>query len=34
VRLCENGADLRRNLNPTKYQRLALYPFGPVHFPG
>jgi hypothetical protein len=31
---CESGADLSRELNPTKYQYLARYLPQAVHFPG
>ena len=34
VGLCENGADLSRELNPIKYQYLVRYSPQAVHFPG
>jgi hypothetical protein len=34
VGLCENGADLSRELNPIKYQHLVRYSPQAVHFPG
>jgi hypothetical protein len=34
VGLCENGANLSRELNPIKYQHLVRYSPQAVHFPG